>query len=301
MGQQPPKEFRLNTANSLLLTWEEAFENIMEADENYMPLPGPLSPCELAQIRQVLRSTSALPEAILIQDIGHYAKLTAFLQASAAAILEWFLVLTITRRNNIVAINLHEAVPGEEIIDDLLQLDGENNEQQPVPQERWLEQEQQQAEEEQGKVKQKPGPKKGQDGLPAIHQKYPHLVADVASFILLNGFAGHESWCTEKATSCGVTLQQIRDHVHQKTQCLQISCSTTHRLMLPHSKARSLKELYKFLIGVCIPSKRNNRTCSDHEDHHWHRSHIGTSYFSSMKRSAFVYQQMAKTRSMLGH
>ena len=169
-GQHLPKEIRLNAANSLSLTWEEAFENIMEADDNCMPLPGPLSPGEFAQIGQVLRSTSALPVAILIQDIGHCGKVdSAFLQASAAAIMEWFPVLTIMRRNTIEAVNLHKAVLDEEIIDDLLQLDGDNNEQQAVPQKRRMEQEQQQAEQKQGKEKRKPSPI-GQGGRPAIHR-----------------------------------------------------------------------------------------------------------------------------------
>ena len=173
-----------------------------------------------------------------------------------------------------MAVNLQEAVPDGEIIDDLLQLDGENNKKHAVPQERWLEQERQQAEQEQGKEKRKPVPKKGQGGRPAIHQKYPHLVADVESFIQLNGFAAREPWSTEKATSCGVTLQQIRAHVQQKTPFLQISCSTIHHLMLPPSKARSSKHLYKSPISVCIPSKRNDSTSSDNEDHHYTISQV---------------------------
>ena len=54
-----------------------------------------------------------------------------------------------------------------------------------------------------------------------------------------------------------------------KTPGVQISCSTIYRLMLLPSKARSSKELYMSLISVCVPSKRNNRTRLDHEDHHY--------------------------------
>ena len=218
--------------------------------------------------------------------------------------MEWFPVLTITRRNAIVAVNVHKAVLDEEIIDDLLQLDGKNNEQQPVPQERRMEEERQQAEKEQGKKKRKPGLKKGQGSHPTFHLTYPHLVDNVGSFVQLHGFAADERQPTEKATLCGVTFQQSRTHVWHNTPGLHISCWTIHHLMLPPRKARLLKELYKSLISVCVPSKRNIRTCSNHKDHHYTMAQVAyrNEFFQLYEEECIcIYQQMTRTRSMLGH
>ena len=62
---QAPADFRVNVVNSLGLSWEEALENISEADSDAIDT-GPLTTNELISIGQFLSSSSALPISLLL-------------------------------------------------------------------------------------------------------------------------------------------------------------------------------------------------------------------------------------------
>ena len=174
-----------------------------------------------------------------------------------------------------MAVNLHEARLDEDLVEDLLSLDAGGSTTVNNGEQNHDEQQEQQEQQPRRQQQHKPGPPKGQGGRPAIHVKYPQLVEDVAAFIRLHGFAAHERRRTEKATSCGVSLEQIRSHVEKENPGLRLSNTTVHRLMLPPNKARSSRRLYKGLIHVRVPSKKNSQTKADHEDHHYTMAQIG--------------------------
>ena len=108
----------MSSMSSLALSWEEALENISEADSDAVDA-GPLTTNELISIRQFLHRTSAPPVSLLIQEARQCCETEfAFYHAVAAAIMEWFPVL-ITRRTKTVAVNLHKAVLDEDLLDNL--------------------------------------------------------------------------------------------------------------------------------------------------------------------------------------
>ena len=53
-------------------------------------------------------------------------------------------------------------------------------------------------------------------GCPSIVSRFPNLVDIVAEFIKQHCYQAHQRRRTETATSCGVTLREIQQHLYEK-------------------------------------------------------------------------------------
>ena len=146
-------------------------EKLSEAESNAAELQGPLTAAELISIGQVLRTTSALPVSILIQEArGCQIELDfGLVHAASVNIMGWFPVLTVTRRHTIVAVNLHEAVLEEELVEDLLSLDAGGSTTVNNGEQNHNEQQEQQEQQPRRQQQHNPGPPKGQgDDQPSM-------------------------------------------------------------------------------------------------------------------------------------
>ena len=116
----------------------------------------------------------------------------------------------------------------------------------------------------------------GKRGRKCKHEKFPLLVQTVLDYLREHSFSAQERRRNNVATSSGVSLKNIRDHVLEKVEGLKkdgISRQTVAHLMLaPRRKTRNAK-LYKGLIKARVPAK-NNSGRKYHDDAHFCNSEV---------------------------
>ncbi len=117
--------------------------------------------------------------------------------------------------------------------------------------------------------------KKHAGGRPSKHKQFPAIVTETISFLRLYGFAANSRQRNLTANSCGVTLEDLRQHLFDNIPALKehgISRKTAHHLMMPPRAGTHAAKNYKHLIQARIPKKSNNQTASEHKDLHFCRS-----------------------------
>ena len=128
------------------------------------------------------------------------------------------------------------------------------------------------------KQKRQPRPAPGQGGAPKIHIMYPTLVEEMARFLHMHSFNAQARRRSDAASSMGVTLEQIRQHLLDCVPGLKthgISRSTVHRLMLPPRRKTQAAKQYKGLVQARVPCKKNTATRAEHPDLHFTRAQVG--------------------------
>ena len=107
------------------MSCEEALEKLTEADNEDMPMPGPLTTSELLLISQILGRVATLPVAVFTKQAGRLEKDFSFMHAAATNIKEWFPVPTVVRRCTVVASTYTTLfyIVHEDLEDELFNLD----------------------------------------------------------------------------------------------------------------------------------------------------------------------------------
>ena len=107
---------------------------------------------------------------------------------------------------------------------------------------------------------------------------YPTLVEEMARFLHMHSFNAQARRRSDAASSMGVTLEQIRQHLLDCVPGLKthgISRSTVHRLMLPPRRKTQAAKQYKGLVQARVPCKKNTATRAEHPDLHFTRAQVG--------------------------
>ena len=101
-------------------------------------------------------------------------------------------------------------------------------------------------------------------GPTPLQTKYSRMLEEIVSFVQLHGFAAHERRRTGTATSCGVRLEDVRQHLLNNVEGLdKISKTKVYYLMQPanmHSRESARhKDAVDVRVGVknCDISKEN--------------------------------------------
>ena len=101
------------------------------------------------------------------------------------------------------------------------------------------------------------------------------LCQAMTDFAELHGFSAQERRCTDTAQTSGVSLVQIRSHLRIKFPDLSISKSTIHRLLVAPNAHRRSARLYRGIVNLRIPSKKNTATACDAADLHYTMAQVG--------------------------
>ena len=71
-------------------------------------------------------------------------------------------------------------------------------------------------------------------GPVSLQQRYPQIIEEIVRFVKIHGFAAHARRRTATATSCGVTIENIRRHLLENVEGLtQISRTKVYYLLQP--------------------------------------------------------------------
>lgn len=155
-----------------------------------------------------------VPSKVLIEQ---YDLAKDLVREVVQQLVEFFPLLCVQIRESYVLVDLHELLFHPNFVHQLLTLDLPESdtelqhEQELLPQEGVF-------------YYQKTGP------IP-MQQKYPQLLTVMIDFIKLHGFAAHARRRTGTASSCGVRLEDIRQHVLNHVEGLE-SISRT-KILLP--------------------------------------------------------------------
>ena len=285
-GSKLACQISLQCQNTLNLPWEMALVNVTDALINQDHIPGPLGAADIIMCGQVLRHTNALL-ANLLPICAQGGKEP---RATATVLQQWLPIMTLVYEDQIVLINIHELVLSAQSLTDLLCLGDDLASPTNLPTESASVDGIGEISDSSGAASsqahtarsRKPGPAKGDGGAPARHIQYPIfcqnvLVAEATLFIRSHSFSAQSRRRTGTATSLGVTLQQLRDHLLKTVPGLAsagISRSTVHRLMLPPRKGTTAAKSYKGLIQARVPAKQNTATAKEHAHLHYTQAQV---------------------------
>ena len=265
------KEYRSFCYNDKDMSWEDGFVKISDVASNNEKLPGPLSAGEIKDAGEILRDRPMASITEILGTLGLDDGSHGYQIAVAKNIAEWFPVLVLTQGSQIMALNLHEMVLQNDILNDFLNLDlpKEQTPKQPPPPPPPPSDEPQKSD---ATNKSKPGPKPGKGGRPALHSARPEVVQCITDFIKQHGFAAHEKR-QETTASCGVSVKQIRQHVMNSFQDVKVSDDTIRRLFVPPNKGMKSAKYYHSVIDAKVPRKVNDKE-PDHPDLHYTRAQV---------------------------
>ena len=94
-------------------------------------------------------------------------------------------------------------------------------------------------------------------GRRALHEVYPDLVPTTNAFLEQNDAGAHERRRDETMYMNGVTLQQMSNHLFQKTN-IRVSRSTISRFFHSRRKCTINSKRFKSLINARVPPKNNS-------------------------------------------
>jgi hypothetical protein len=226
----------IHVSNSLGLSWDEAIDKLCEV-ESIGGLQC-LKPLSLEQMRYFINirdlctrmNFCGVPSKVLIEQ---YDLAKDLVREVVQQLVEFFPLLCVQSGESYVLVDLHELLFHPNFVHQLLTLDLPESdtelqhEQELLPQEGVF-------------YYQKTGPI-------SMQQKYPQLLTVMIDFIKLHGFAAHARRRTGTASSCGVRLEDVRQHVLNHVEGLE-SISRT--------------KIYYLLK----PARSNTRDAANHKD-----------------------------------
>ena len=217
-----------------------------------------LSTTQLLQVGQLLEEHLSMELTDISDLLGiHKDKHSQLVQQ----LLVCFPIMTLQKNKNTVIVNLHELIMQPGSLTSLIGIQTDSLPQSPevLPQPQHPH------------TSCVPKQKKRGSGRPSLASKFPNLIDVVAEFIKQHGYQAHQRRRTETATSCGVTLREIQQHLYEKIPELKkhgLGKTTIAYLMaLPHKGHRS-SERYKSLVDARVPGKLNSYR-EDHPDQHY--------------------------------
>ena len=251
-------EIQCRCMNSSTLTWSDAF-GLIQDNENAGKSVGPgLSTRELLQVGQILEEHLSMELADIadmfgVPNDGHAQLVLQFLVR--------FPIMTLQKSKNIVIVNLHELIMQPGSLTTLIGIQSH-----PQPPSTATVSKPQPSQTSCARTQMNRG-----GGRPSIVSRFPNLVDIVAEFIKQHGYQAHQRRRTETATSCGVTLREIQQHLYEKIPELKkqgVGKTTIAYLMAPPHKGHRSAERYKSLVNARVPGKLNCYR-EDHPDQHY--------------------------------
>eukprot|EP00111_Clytia_hemisphaerica_P022411 TCONS_00065867-protein len=114
-------------------------------------------------------------------------------------------------------------------------------------------------------------------GQPSIVSKFPTIPDEITKFIKTNGFKAQEKRRDDDFRSCGVSLNDIRDHLLKVVPGLAehgIAPNTIRYLFVPVHKSRSSSKRYLGIVPCKVP-KKDNSGRTENENNHFIHSRVG--------------------------
>jgi len=95
-----------------------------------------------------------------------------------------------------------------------------------------------------------------QTGPVPLQKRFPQLLSEILDFIKLHGFAAHVRRWTGTSSTCGVRLEDIRQHVLKNVNGLtKISRSKIYNLLKPANENTCETARHKDCLDVCVGVK----------------------------------------------
>ena len=115
-----------------------------------------------------------------------------------------------------------------------------------------------------------------QGGRKSILEKFPDIPLTATEFIKASGFKAQEKRRDTSITSCGVSVQDVRDHLIKGLPGLKdqgISETSVRYLFKPVRKGTFAAESYKSVADAAVPCK-DNALRNDNTNAHYLLSHV---------------------------
>ncbi|XP_071504199.1 uncharacterized protein [Diadema antillarum] len=248
-------EYKLLAGNSLGLSWEKAVEKITEMESNGdKSLFDPLNAMQLysfPSLKDMCHRSDMLgiPGHVLAE---HFKLTDDNLKNAVDELLDMFPLLCVARGGHYVLLDYVELVFRPNLVYEVLTLDSvDKTEDLPSTQQSDN------------------GSEDGiffyqKSGQTPLQEKYPQLLDVMMNFVQLHGFGAHIRRRTGTATSCGVTLDDVRKHLLENVEGLDtISRTKVYYLMKParvnSREAARHKDALDIRVGTksCDVSKDN--------------------------------------------
>ena len=252
-------EYHFISSNSLSLSWEAACEKIaeLECNDNLIGVFTPLTSAELKLFPGIkdrchYLGFCGIPAQALLK---HYQSLDYnTIKPAVYQLLDFFPLLCLEKGKQYVLVDYTELQFRPNLVHELLTID-----QHPQIDEANVDEV---ANDIGAFINKKTGPD-------PLQKKYPELLTVMMDFIKLHGFGAHIRRRTGTATSCGVKLEDIRQHVLKNVEGLEkISRSKIHTLLKPKRENTRQASLHKDCLDVRVGSKNcdvSNENPNAHE------------------------------------
>ena len=271
-------EYNLLCSNTLGLSWDTALENMKELALNYSKTGGGscnnvnFYPLNLEQLETFPNlkdkchheGLNCIPGYIIAIEYNVPVGDVFQLKAIVHQLLEHFPLLCVNKNKHFVLLDYTEIIFNPGIISQVLTLDQENSDEHNI----------QGVKDTHSEAREgimffnKPGPVPTQ-------QKYPELLTTMMSFIKLHGFAAHARRRTGTSTSCGVRLQDIKNHLIENVEGLTTISKTKVYYLLKPARSNTIeaarhKDALDFRVGV-----KANDVSKDNINAHEYFANVG--------------------------
>ena len=263
-----PENIMVTTVNGIQVTWDEAVTRLVEVESSAGDRMGPMTFPELQQVARVIQGINV----VSLESVAE--KHSSAPKAVSAQLLYWFPIVLVDHDKTCLLVNSFEFhidlinhEPRMNTFADLITLGSQNEISFSEPH--------------------NSGPSQlppvfsdlpsGKVGRPAKHIQFSGIVEVALAFIQQHGYSAQSRRRSDTASSCGVTLAQIRKHLLDNIPGLKeagISRQTIHNLMVaPRANTINSKN-YKSLLKARVPKKDNSGTFNEHPDRNFCASQV---------------------------
>ena len=247
-------DFEILGNNSMSLSWEEAFENMIEGT-HLRDFVNPFSWDTLLEVAELLQNVTSVEEKFLMKefDVPHDQ------QVSFRQHIKSLLPIIVIKKSpkDFFYVNIWQIDLGI-TMEDLKSTEDE-------PEKKPLE-----------PTAASPAPVKKATahkklGRPTLARTFPNLVAIATEFVKANGHAAQERRRDDTSKSAGVSIADVRKHIMNEIPELGkrgVSLGAIRTLFCPPSRAAKSAENYHSYIPAKVPHKRNN-VRKEHKNSHY--------------------------------
>ena len=232
--------------NNNSLSWESAFEVLIEIENGNSEWEGQEDKClsisELINLGNLIKDCTAISESELAFYVPN--RLSAKISTIITQVAVHFPVMILNKTEFKYIVNMHQIDFNDDELDRIFLFD-EVKENVPVA--------------KQGESSRNVG---HHGGRKSILEKFPDIPFIATEYIKSCGFKAQERRRNSTITACGVSVKDIRNHLHKSVpglkECGGISESTVRYLFKPVRKGTFAAEQYKSVIDAAVPCKDNS-------------------------------------------
>lgn len=231
--------------NDTSLTWHEAFANLI-SDMNAYDM-------NVYNIGMLMKDSAAVEVKLLLSQVRNVRK--DFLKQ---ILMTFPLLLLMKTTGEMFVINFHQISNNCSEIDALM----ETKDKKQVDENSCT-----------AVTKKKTPTVTVKPGAKPVEEKFPNIAEVATEFIKRNGFKAAEKRRDDDIISCGVSVEEVREHLLQNIPGLAehgLSKTTVRYLFKPVNKCRNTSKHYKEVVKCRVPSKDNSGRGSDENSHYLH-------------------------------